>query len=602
MLKAFAALAVGVLVLGCAVADTVTSVPTLTATQVSLVDNSSARLSLDDDLGLLFFSGAPLRQQVGVFRSFSFCTSCTSCLFLLALLVLLSCTSCLSYTSCLLLQGFLFLLAALNSSSCSLPQQLVADPHWLTASWIAIIPSNTSCSDASKLDVILQASNLGSRLVAAIFINPYGSRPSILSPIKSIPVYNAGNATSSWLLSHMSTAFNANSRVNINLTPPPLSDIQSPTLMQFTLGGVILVLAISFLVSIFLHMRNRRIFWFWRRHGSEIPAQMLEFDSQGREVMDLAHVESLPIRTWKRTKNGKPGTKVYKLNEYPMVHEKKLLGFFSSSNFSNVDVSTTPKIAVAVIPVVSDGDADTTITRPSINTTTTPLHTSTSDSLPKITTHTVQPPSDNLYDEYDNKNNGLTTMTLPQSHSPTMHPSMSCAISPSSNHEASIEVLERRNSIVSAISTAISAVGADTCAVCMEDYLDGDMLRELPYKWLTSRSIQCPLCKQEAGPVAQGMQNIYINAFRYTYYDDNHTINGDGEASSGAEESERRPPWYSLDRNTVSISFPPPTVRSADEERPRPSRHFLRFAPSSQVGRGERSRISWSLFGQDHAR
>ncbi|KAJ1554027.1 hypothetical protein HK096_005297, partial [Nowakowskiella sp. JEL0078] len=598
--------------LGVASADTVTSVPTLTAARVSPADNSTVPLTLDDDLGILFYSNLALKVDVQVclvcfalaFVSFFLSISIVlsffqsppfflSAFLLVPVFLSISSFSCpffmlfscpsfqyrcppfyvlvlpfcipvlpsvflsfphpsfsqplfvvflhLSYPTS---QGFLFSLSTINSSSCSFPQKPAIDPNWSIRSWIAIIPSNSSCSDSLKIDLILQASSLGSRLVAAIFINPYGSRPSILSPIKNIPVYNAGNATSSWFLARMSEANTENSRVYLKITAPPITSLDSSTLMQLTLGGVILVLAVSFLVSIFLHIRNSRTFGFLRRRGgsSQMPAQVLDYDSQGREVMDLAYVESLPIKTWKRTKDGKPGTKVRYLKDKPFDHDKKQASLHSSQKISNIEVSTTP-VTETAINITNPEFSDQTLTRP----VSTP---SSSQSHLLISSSTVAI-NDPIHHKQDDERDGLIVQPSQQPQSPTLHPLTARAVSSFSNQQSASEMLERRISMASVISTTISAIGADTCAVCMEDYLDGDMLRELPCKhlfhstcidkWLTSRSVQCPLCKQEAGPVAQSVQNIYINAFRYTYYDDNHTLNGD-RSSLNTEENEQRPP------------------------------------------------------------
>ncbi|RIB16617.1 hypothetical protein C2G38_1942997, partial [Gigaspora rosea] len=50
----------------------------------------------------------------------------------------------------------------------------------------------------------------------------------------------------------------------------------------------------------------------------------------------------------------------------------------------------------------------------------------------------------------------------------------------------------------------------ETCAICLEDFEDGDKIRELPCHhcyhvecidpWLTTKSSSCPLCKKDCKP------------------------------------------------------------------------------------------------------
>ncbi|KAI8812274.1 hypothetical protein BJ742DRAFT_52607 [Cladochytrium replicatum] len=108
-----------------------------------------------------------------------------------------------------------------------------------------------------------------------------------------------------------------------------------------------------------------------------------------------------------------------------------------------------------------------------------------------------------------------------------------------------------------------SHISAFTCAICIQEYADGDRLRELPCRhsfhvscidpWLTSHSSACPLCKRSAGPsvrsnttpdgVVRGVVGVmpgvdggvlvHINSFRYTAMDDDMQTEDGGSVHFG---------------------------------------------------------------------
>ncbi|KAF0546062.1 zinc finger domain-containing ubiquitin ligase [Gigaspora margarita] len=61
----------------------------------------------------------------------------------------------------------------------------------------------------------------------------------------------------------------------------------------------------------------------------------------------------------------------------------------------------------------------------------------------------------------------------------------------------------------------------ETCAICLEDFEDGDKIRELPCHhcyhvecidpWLTTKSSSCPLCKKDCKPSIGGNTSISVN-------------------------------------------------------------------------------------------
>ncbi|KAI8814811.1 hypothetical protein BJ742DRAFT_190444 [Cladochytrium replicatum] len=117
--------------------------------------------------------------------------------------------------------------------------------------------------------------------------------------------------------------------------------------------------------------------------------------------------------------------------------------------------------------------------------------------------------------------------------------------------------------VISVRTVNESHISAFTCAICIQEYADGDRLRELPCRhsfhvscidpWLTSHSAACPLCKRSAGPsvranttpdgVVRGVVGVmpgvdggvlvHINSFRYTAMDDDMQTEDGGSVHFG---------------------------------------------------------------------
>ncbi|KAJ3130194.1 hypothetical protein HK098_005441 [Nowakowskiella sp. JEL0407] len=458
------------------------------------------------------------------------------------------------------------------------------DPLWKNPaySWIALTPNYASCSTDDKVDNINTFTKLGGRLRGFGFLrgDVEAAKNQIMSPVKAkLPAYMFSNTTSVWLINQISaSATQNNTRFNVVITPAPVSDSQPG--MQFILGGVIMILSVSFLASVVLHLRNYRYRQRRQREGEmdDIPsAGFPEFDHNHMNVMDRSLVEALPIKTWTaKRKRNRVGDSVSK--KVKDVKDPNLYGSDSKIlKAQEAKVDTTPQTENIALPEYAE-TAKVVVEN-------------------MENTNSLSP---NEPTEEDLSKQGSSSLSRPHhQHEPLPEPlnqdeSEQMSHNTEENTKAKMSQLDRMSVRSSTMSSTRSAIGADTCAVCLEDYEDGDVLRELPCKhlfhsacidrWLTSRSNECPLCKREAGPAIQAPQNIYINAFRYTYYDDSATINGDVDDNPGT--SERTAPWHSHpNRNSHSITFPPPANPTERPSSRRTSRHFLRFALPSQPSR-----------------
>ena len=71
-----------------------------------------------------------------------------------------------------------------------------------------------------------------------------------------------------------------------------------------------------------------------------------------------------------------------------------------------------------------------------------------------------------------------------------------------------------------------SVSNSEVCSICLEELADGETLRELPCshlyhmecvdKWLTTKSSQCPLCKQDTTPpeIAEKRERKHAHAIQ----------------------------------------------------------------------------------------
>ncbi|RIA90270.1 hypothetical protein C1645_737998 [Glomus cerebriforme] len=107
---------------------------------------------------------------------------------------------------------------------------------------------------------------------------------------------------------------------------------------------------------------------------------------------------------------------------------------------------------------------------------------------------------------------------------------------------------KKRDRFSVATGSSKSANNSDLCSICLEELVDGETLRELPCshlyhmecvdKWLTTKSSQCPLCKQDVTPpeIAEKREKKYAHAIQVqdrlnNIYDTNDHRNT-GESSS----------------------------------------------------------------------
>jgi len=100
-------------------------------------------------------------------------------------------------------------------------------------------------------------------------------------------------------------------------------------------------------------------------------------------------------------------------------------------------------------------------------------------------------------------------------------------------------------------SSKLANGSPENCSICLEEYSDREILRELPCshlyhmecvdKWLTTKSSNCPLCKQDATPpaIAEKREKRYIHAVQVQHRLDNiyNTTNATRESRSPGESS-----------------------------------------------------------------
>uniref|UniRef100_A0A1D1Z3W3 Zinc/RING finger protein 3 n=1 Tax=Anthurium amnicola TaxID=1678845 RepID=A0A1D1Z3W3_9ARAE len=85
---------------------------------------------------------------------------------------------------------------------------------------------------------------------------------------------------------------------------------------------------------------------------------------------------------------------------------------------------------------------------------------------------------------------------------------------------------KQRDRFSVASNSSKSGTISEVCSICLEELVDGETLRELPCshlyhtecvdKWLTTKSSQCPLCKQDATPpeIAEKREKKYAHAIQ----------------------------------------------------------------------------------------
>ncbi|GJJ75272.1 hypothetical protein EMPS_07630 [Entomortierella parvispora] len=314
-----------------------------------------------------------------------------------------------------------------------------------------------TCTFRAKMLQALQADCIG----ALIYNNPgstaldsataaVNATDSTIGIPGMIISYDAGAMLRTFLQQQLNTpATNISSfnRVRINLAP----EQRLPVVWEFVLIIIVVLLGISFTVSVILHCRLYALRQRYReealaRGGDVLPNGTIRI----KKTLDKAVLNKFPVRIYDKEEASRPST--------------------SSAVLSATAVTLAP--TVVAIQKLSKGEGFENI-------------------------------------ELNTRDGEGTTIQPPASKPNSIHGSIAGRSIRSERALASAEELDKRTALEEAPQRASTMI-VDTCAVCLEEFANGDQIRTLPCHhefhcecidpWLTRKSSTCPLCKFECTP------------------------------------------------------------------------------------------------------
>ncbi|RKP09112.1 hypothetical protein THASP1DRAFT_29101 [Thamnocephalis sphaerospora] len=341
------------------------------------------------------------------------------------------------------------------------------------------------------------------------------------------------------------------------------SDRSFPGVWEFTLIAVVVLLVLSFITSVIMHChlyrarRNRQ-----RRRAGNSPNQMRP---RGKTMLDVETLNTFPVVTYHsaRSPHKAPAARESMREAVERLHAQAEAAENRRGNAPSV-ISTSDGSNVSTCHTTSPDQADhgddtvhshppqmherslSTISRTETAAGKQPAYAESEDEserLPAQECASVNGSTD-AYEPRPSVDNGEGT-------SEQRHSVQSGDIEANAQ-DAKDGSVQNRRSLASLRSLAASAVDVPTCAVCLDDFEDGDQLRQLPCQhqfhavcidpWLTEKAAECPLCKADFAPLVPEPPET----------------SGDAEAGDGRAEStdtQGRQQWSTAVARIMSIAI-----------------------------------------------
>ncbi|CAG8628952.1 1757_t:CDS:1 [Cetraspora pellucida] len=257
---------------------------------------------------------------------------------------------------------------------------------------------------------------------------------------------------------------NENQVLRVTFTIAQAAPVNSWLFAMFAVGGILVT---SFFISILIHMRLYRL---RRNHQEEIRRQRIadEITGMRKWTLDQDDIDSLPVFTY--SKKTATSNKSIEVSTSEEVDEKDNPTATNKTNENSGDKS--------------NGDVET----------------KESSTVPHSLSHKSSVRSTkSTRSTISNRSTKSARSQKAISNAVSLYTSTDSTQNPLSSDDDYDMLLE------------------ETCAICLEDFDDGDKIRELPCRhcyhvecidpWLTTKSSSCPLCKKDCKPSIGGGNN-----------------------------------------------------------------------------------------------